>query len=110
MVLERLPDVVLQGGIEEQTGGHDHEQHHDPLGFLRESEEAKKRGAFKNRKSRSVYCGPLYPSSSAWAGNVCSSSSLVATMTQLCGATNALWAASEEASTAMIWFCGHYPE
>ena len=34
VVLERLSDALLQGGIHQQTDGHDHQQRHDPLGFL----------------------------------------------------------------------------
>ena len=37
MVLEHVPDAILQGGIDQQANGHDHEERHDPLG-LRERE------------------------------------------------------------------------
>ena len=32
--LESPPDAILQGGIDQPTDGHDHEQRHDPFGFL----------------------------------------------------------------------------
>ena len=34
MVLERLADTILQGRVHQQAHGHDHQQRHDPLGFL----------------------------------------------------------------------------
>jgi hypothetical protein len=34
MVPEGLADAILQGGIDQQTPRHDHQQRHEPLGFF----------------------------------------------------------------------------
>jgi hypothetical protein len=34
VVLERLADAILQGSLHQQAHGHDHQQRHDPFGFL----------------------------------------------------------------------------
>jgi hypothetical protein len=34
LVLERLSNAIFQGRIHQQADSHDHQQRHDPLGFL----------------------------------------------------------------------------
>ena len=55
VLLQDRADAVFEGRIDEQTHRHDHQQGHDALGFLRESEEAQNCGSLRKRSLHSMY-------------------------------------------------------
>jgi hypothetical protein len=50
-VYEPLPDAIFQGCIDEQAHGHDHQECHDPLGFLEIERSSQKARIFEKPKA-----------------------------------------------------------
>jgi hypothetical protein len=50
-VRESLPDTIFQGCIDQQAHGHDHQECHDPLGFLQIERGGQKAWVFEEPKA-----------------------------------------------------------